>query len=227
MSIPRDPLQKIPKPFHQRAYTSRQQAAGAKGDDEHEPVHEDVAVAGEGLTAEEAGLQKVALRQPSRSRSRASSSSSRREHQLVLHAGADQPRPRRRRRAAPAEGERAVPAAPTPTPAPAPAHATGTPSPAAGPARRAAEAEVHRRRRRRRGARAWIHLRDAIRPGPVRWLARSCPRDGARRRGEGGVLFRCVFKGGTRGGGGFMKSAERVVGGSTAGPVSGPQAGVG
>jgi hypothetical protein len=136
-SIPRDPLQIFF--FKKNTFLPRnvkQNERRKRG----EPVHEDVAVAGEGLPAEEAGVQKVALRQASRSRPRASStssSSSRRSHQLVLHAGADEPGPRSRRRAAPAESERAVPTAPAPAPAPSPSSAGTT---------RAAEAHVHRRR---------------------------------------------------------------------------------
>jgi hypothetical protein len=159
------------------------------------PVHEDVAVAGERLAAEEAGVEKVPLRR--RQPARSSSSRSGHADELVLHAGADQPGPRRCRCPAPSKCVRVVQAA-------------GAAS-AADPAR-AAEGGVHRRRRS--GSPGGIHLSGfsrLIRP-PARWLACSCLCDGAlrgeregrrclKRRQEVEVVFFMKREGALRGGG--------------------------
>jgi hypothetical protein len=131
------------------------------------PVHEDVAVVGERLAAEETGVEKVPLRrrqQPARS----SSSRSGHADELDLHAGADQTGPRRRRCPAPSKCVRVVPAA-------------GAASAAVG--------GVHRRRRngspggRRGGSPGGIHLRGLSRPirSGSAHRACSCLCDGALR----------------------------------------------
>lgn len=170
------------------------------------PVHEDVAVAGERLPAEEAGLEKVAVRRRIRRRLQPSCSSpSSRAHELVLHAGADQPGPRRRRQTAPAERERVVPAA---------ASATG-------PARAAEGGGVHRRRRR--GSLGRIHLRGFShldRSGPSQgWFGSSRVRvRAATVRGEAKERDG-AFKEETGGGGGFYEASRG--GGSRRAPRGG------
>ena len=112
MSRPGDPPRRIHK--HSTVESNRcGEKEGRKASSGGRPVHEDVAVVGDRLAAEEARVEEVAVRHPARSRSRPAAAH--RAQEVVLDAGAGEARPRVHRRAA-ADGGRAVPTDPAPAP---------------------------------------------------------------------------------------------------------------